>query len=116
MTLEDVVANLGSFDNEHSIYATRIKGQWRAGSIAFVMREPEDGKLMQLLSGGEAEYLLEISLAKEIIEVWKHWRPHAEQTIADKLEAIVYYAENDAYLPLRDEIGTMQAPGNNSKT
>lgn len=47
-------------------------------------------------------YLLEVWLAREVIAVWSNWRDGREPTSEEKLAAIVYYAENDAYLPLEE--------------
>ena len=43
---------------------------------------------------------IEVVLAKEAIEVWSEWRAGAEPTVDDRLEAVAYYATNDAYLPV----------------
>lgn len=45
-------------------------------------------------------YLLEVSLARETIEVWSDWRNGLEPTSSDKADAVIYYAKNDAYMPL----------------
>jgi hypothetical protein len=44
-------------------------------------------------------YLLEVSLAREVLEVWTAWRDGRRPTISEACEAIIYYASNDAYLP-----------------
>ena len=44
-------------------------------------------------------YLLEVFLAKEVVEVWSKWRNGRNPTALDKCAAVIYYAENDAYLP-----------------
>ena len=44
-------------------------------------------------------YLLEVSLAKEVVQVWSEWRDGRRPTAIDKCEAVIYYAEHDAYLP-----------------
>jgi len=51
---------------------------------------PEDGFV----------YLLEVDLAKEVVEVWKSWRSGRIPTSEQKAEAVLYYGLNDAYLPL----------------
>lgn len=45
-------------------------------------------------------YFLELAIAKEAVEIWRAWRPGRSAALDDKLEAIVYYAENDAWLPV----------------
>jgi hypothetical protein len=45
-------------------------------------------------------YLLEVSLAREAIEVWRAWRPGQTPSLEDKLAAVTCYAEHDAWLPV----------------
>jgi len=45
-------------------------------------------------------YLLEVRTAREAIEVWGLWRPGQTPTVDDKVAAVVYYAQNDAWLPI----------------
>jgi hypothetical protein len=44
-------------------------------------------------------YLLEVDLIKEVLEVWSVWRGGRLPQLGDKIEAVVHYAEYDAYLP-----------------
>jgi hypothetical protein len=44
-------------------------------------------------------YLLEVALAREGIDVWRAWRPGHTPSLEDKLAAVTYYAEHDAWLP-----------------
>jgi hypothetical protein len=44
-------------------------------------------------------YLLEVSLAREAIKVWSDWREGRIPSSDDKVEAVIYFAERDAYLP-----------------
>jgi len=39
-----------------------------------------------------------VFLAEEIIQVWREWRGNREANGSDKCDAVLYYAENDAYL------------------
>jgi hypothetical protein len=61
-----------------------------------VISEPENG--------GTAEpnlvYLLEVGVAREAIDVWHAWRPGRSPSLDDQLQAVIYYAENDAWLPV----------------
>jgi hypothetical protein len=47
-----------------------------------------------------ARYLLEVALAQEVLEVWSAWRNGKVPTFAESVEAVVHYAEHDAYLPV----------------
>jgi hypothetical protein len=43
-------------------------------------------------------YLLEVELVKEVLQVWKDWRNGKEPSPHEKYMAVLYYADNDAYL------------------
>jgi hypothetical protein len=47
-------------------------------------------------------YLLEIVIAQEVVEVWSSWRGERTPTTEEACDAIVYYADNDAYQPVPD--------------
>lgn len=44
-------------------------------------------------------YLLEVALAKDAIKTWSAWRHGRPPSSQEKVEAVIYYAEHDAYLP-----------------
>jgi hypothetical protein len=45
------------------------------------------------------KYLLEVYLAKDVIEVWSEWRGGKRPSRTDRIIAVVHYASHDAYLP-----------------
>jgi hypothetical protein len=94
MTLREVVARLGDFEDDQTIYAESATPTARAA----VEVEPEDGTAPS--AAADLPYLLEIAAAREAIEVWKAWRPGQAPSLDDKLAAVIYYAENDAWLPV----------------
>jgi ABC-type nitrate/sulfonate/bicarbonate transport system substrate-binding protein len=42
----------------------------------------------------------EVALAREAVDVWRAWHPGETRSLDEKLAAIIYYAENDAWLPI----------------
>lgn len=44
-------------------------------------------------------YFLEVDLVREAIEVWSKWRNGATPTLDEAVAAVIYYGEQDAYLP-----------------
>jgi hypothetical protein len=46
------------------------------------------------------EYMLEVDLAKEVIEVWSEWRDRRVPTNKEACGAVIWYAEHDAYQPV----------------
>jgi hypothetical protein len=45
-------------------------------------------------------YLLEVYLAHEAIDVWSNWRGGRIPSSDDKVKAVIFCAERDAYLPV----------------
>ena len=88
-TLRDIVGVLDELDDEALIYTDGSSPAARAAVV----------------TAGEASkaglrYFLEVALARDAVDVWRAWREGAEPTLDDKLMAISYYADNDAYLPV----------------
>jgi hypothetical protein len=44
------------------------------------------------------EYLLEVTIARDVIRAWAFARGNRMPNLRQKCEAIIYYAKNDAYL------------------
>jgi hypothetical protein len=90
--LLDVMSVLASADPKATIYAA---APIAPHSAAMVCVEPEDG-------GGPAglAYLLEVDLARDVLDVWARWREGKEPTPEEAARAIIYYAEHDAYEPV----------------
>ena len=97
MKLLEVIQRLGEFDDELTIYAESDSG-WSETSAAAVELEPEDGGLPPGTEG--LEYFLEVDLAKQVIEVWSQWRDGKTPSASDACRAVIYYADNDAFLPV----------------
>jgi hypothetical protein len=94
VTLREVVDRLDEFAQDETIYAESM----RPAARAVVAAEPDDGSVPPIAVG--LAYLLEVSAAREAIEVWRNWRAGREPTLNDKLAAVAYYMENDAWLPI----------------
>jgi len=87
MTLRDVIARLDEFEAGETIFAESPT------PTAQAVVAPEHA------SPAGLNYLLEVDLAREAIEVWQAWRPGQAPRVEDKLAAVIYYAEHDAWLP-----------------
>jgi len=94
VTLHDIIDRLDEFADDETIYAESMRPMARA----VVAAEPEDGSVPPIAAG--LSYLLEVGAAREAIEVWGTWRPGQMPTLDDKLAAVTYYAQNDAWLPI----------------
>jgi hypothetical protein len=45
-------------------------------------------------------YLLEVAIAKEVVEVWSRWRGGRAPTTDAAVEAVLHYAAYDAFVPV----------------
>lgn len=95
-TLLNVISALASADSESTIYAAMPVGPH---SAAMVCAEPEDGG-----SPAGLNYLLEVDLARNVIDVWARWRDGREPTPEEATRAIIHYAERDAYEPVQPSL------------
>lgn len=92
MTLNDVINQLDSFDDDDTIYA---KQPWKPDSEAIIATEPDDGGLPDEAAKINAEYFLEVFLANEFLE---GWLSNLAQSPSPKEQCLrlIQYAENDA--------------------
>ena len=92
MTLADVIAQLGRFDDALSIYAVP---RWDASSETRVLAEPFDGSHP---AGAEGmTYLSTVAEAKRAVSAYRRVRPAA--TSAQVCASVVYYAIYDELEP-----------------
>ena len=94
MTLAEAIERLEEFDADQIIYAVNTTPV----SEAVVDYETDDGDVPASANG--MRYLLEISLARDAIRVWSEWREGRQPTLDEKVQAVIYYAENDAFMPV----------------
>ena len=99
-TLALLVQDLDHIDDELTIYAEGGSSA-RPNARAVVMGERDDGSPPPTALG--LEYVLEVFIAKEVIDVWSQWRDGRRPTPAEALGAILYYAEHDAFEPATDQ-------------
>jgi hypothetical protein len=109
--LVDLVDDLDKLDDALVICTTNAD-HCTPESPAF-LREPGD-----FLPGDKGrilhEYLLEVSLAKDVIRAWSFARANRKPTEREKCDAIIYYAKYDAYLLPENERGEAEKRGNRS--
>lgn len=96
MTLREILSSIDSFSNDLIIYA-RKDTEWDLDAEAVLVPMEE----LELSTGDDEDmtYFLEVEIAKEAIDVWRSWRQGKEPGLSERVEAILYYAENDAYTP-----------------
>jgi hypothetical protein len=90
-TLRDIVNALDELDEDATIYT-----DGRSPAAQALVLDPREASKAK---DAGLRYFLEVALARDAVDVWSAWRAGAEPTVDDKLLAISYYAEHDAYLP-----------------
>ncbi|WP_328414924.1 hypothetical protein OG470_21685 [Micromonospora sp. NBC_00389] len=90
MRLIDLVERLDQLPDEATIYAGR---PWSPEARAEAVVDDENQR---------PDYLLEVSLAREVLEVWSAWRGGRTPSPAEACAAVIHYAEWDAYLPVEE--------------
>lgn len=98
MNLREIVEQLDTFQEEETIYIAQ-SDPVHANTEAAVGFEDDYGSPPACASG--MRYLLEVRLAQDVVRVWSEWRDNVLPSAEDKVTAIVYYAEHDAFLPVR---------------
>ena len=94
-TLGEILDSLEALDEDLTIYAPEARPLTQE-SPAVTAMEPDDGSDPPEAVG--LTYLIEVYLAKEALDSWSEWRGGRVPTTAERVEAIAYYADNDAYL------------------
>lgn len=93
-TLSKLLEKLDDFDDNSTIYAEK-NPKWSADSRAAIYLQTENGEITD--AAKDLSYFLEVYIAKEVIELWKD-RCRRNPSTEDKCHAVIYYAENDAYI------------------
>ena len=91
MTLLQLIENLNDTADEFTICAAKLP-EWTPASEAELClseRVNRDNRL---------HYFLEVPVAKDVLLAWSFARNGRTPTLAEKCEALIYFAENDAYL------------------
>lgn len=97
MTLKEIICDLDNIGNSLTICAAQSP-QWTPES------EAELCPATQVPRGCRFPYFLEVSVAKNVLRAWSFARGGQMPDVAKKCQALIYYAENDAYM-LPDQEG-----------
>lgn len=92
MKLVDIVAQITITDNDLTIYASK---PWTCDSPAVLTREPAEGDCPTEAKSCDAEYMIEVFIAKEFLE---DWLAHENRTVStrEQCERLIHYATYDA--------------------
>lgn len=90
-TLTDLLADPSSIPPDATVY---LRGPAAPDSAAYVVHSDEEAPQPSHL-----EYLLEVELIEDVLTTWSSWRSGRTPTATEAAEAVIYYAQHDAYLP-----------------
>lgn len=100
MKLSDIIAGLDTSDDFLCIVAKR---PWSADSEAKLVCFTEDFRIPEDVRSAGYEYFLEVSTARdEVLSV------PVSLSKEQKVEAVIYYAENDAFPEWLNTLGSKQ--------
>lgn len=96
MKLVDLLDNIEMIDENSSLYIKSTENIHEDVDVIIIPIDlvPNGGKTPKGLN-----YLLEVYLIKEVLDVWKNWRDGKEPTSEEKINAIDYFVKHDAFLP-----------------
>jgi hypothetical protein len=93
VTIQELVERIEELDIDSTIYAVRVGG-WTPESPAVVAVEPEDGSVPSDVEG--MQYLLEVRVAREVLDWFRNLNNGRDPTPREATEAIIHYAVHDA--------------------
>ena len=88
-----IIDQIGDFGDGLTVYAPAGVEVSPETPVYLVNEETEE------LPAG-TEYVLELSLVKNVVKVWSAWRDGTVPTVLQACEAVLHYAKHDAYLPV----------------
>ena len=94
-TLSALLADLETLPIGSTLYAAV---PWSATSEA-ACSSSSQGQGVHV-DGRDLAYLLEVEVALEVVDVWVQWRGGRRPSDAEACEAVIHYAQMDAYLPV----------------
>jgi hypothetical protein len=92
VNLVDVARDLAELPRQAIIYVPRDELVVSKSTPALLVLAEDE-------SPASWRYLLEVLIAREVLEVWSAWRDGRIPSVEEACEAIIYYADNDAYQP-----------------
>jgi len=93
ISLRRIIDEIGGLDDGLTVYAPAGAEVSPETPVYLVNEETEEPP-------AGTEYVLELSLVKNVVKVWSAWRNGAVPTVSQACEAVLHYAKYDAYLPV----------------
>jgi hypothetical protein len=102
MILSEAIAKMREWPRHATLFAERINGEFRTDSEAVVL-EVEDDESPRPVTEVAAQhapgkhYFLEVFVALDVLDGWRYNHRGEDPTMEEAVEAIIHYAEYDAY-------------------
>jgi hypothetical protein len=90
VTLGEVLARVEEFSEEETVFSRR---PWRFDEDAILVRMDEEGRIPSSTTAAGWDYFLEVTVAKEVLEVFEGAPP----TPGERRNLLLFYGENDAF-------------------
>jgi hypothetical protein len=90
MMLQEALDQVGRLDDGKVIFARR---PWTLDTEAEIATLDENLGVREVIRNRGLEYFLEVSVAEEVLEVFKDREP----TVEERRALLLFYAEHDAY-------------------
>lgn len=95
MNLREIINQVEVLSEDLVIFARR-NGDWKLDAPAALILSADMKSIGVDLE--DLVYFLEVSIAKEVLDVWQNWRDGRTPNENERIEALFYYVDNDAYL------------------
>jgi hypothetical protein len=92
VTLEELIIQLTETDDGLTVFASE---PWTARSDATAVPDLDGSSRPDV---ADRTYLLEVELIRDVLETWRAHRDGAVPSPQEACEAVIHYAEHDAYL------------------
>ncbi|MBR7837346.1 hypothetical protein KDL01_28970 [Actinospica durhamensis] len=90
-TLGELVQDIASVPKGLTVYAAQSPAQLTSDSVIELLDDGADAR-------PDLTYVLEVELIRDVIETWSQWRGGRTPSVDEAVQAVAYYADNDAYL------------------
>jgi hypothetical protein len=103
MNINEAIARVATLPDGAMLFAELVEGRFRPESECVVAEVPESevstptAELVERYAPGK-HYFLEVPTVIDVLEAWSEQRKGAEPSMAEAVEAVIFYAENDAYV------------------
>ncbi|WDF78366.1 hypothetical protein PQ469_31245 [Mucilaginibacter sp. KACC 22773] len=95
-TLENIIHNIHEFDDLAVLFVDQ-KLKWGPLSKTCIYFFEDGEEVPSKID--DIPYFLEVELVKEVIDVWNIRTTGKRQGSKDIIDAVIFYAERDAYMP-----------------